>query len=132
MSSTFSLAGSPVDFDPPEASTSSKRADADHKKQSAAVRRLLSYRRGFYALLEETSGDDIFLKSPFNYLTASSVADKARLASIHVDQKTSNAGNKVTLYPRKPIFCTICNDAGSTSCPRCGERTCSQSSCLET
>lgn len=113
------------------------------------VRRLVLYRRNFHTLLESAAqSSDVFKRASINYLSASSVAEKARQTASEsrrhrkIRKKFKRSDAKSLLNPvyapssmtfsRRPIFCTICGDSGQVFCPRCGDRTCVKTACLET
>lgn len=94
---------------------------------------------------------DVFKAAPHNYLSASSVAEKARLVKAESNRQrrvmkkfkgsdskakalvaASEATSSFMTVVRRPIFCTICGDSGEVNCPRCGDRTCVRGACLET
>ncbi|PWN30558.1 hypothetical protein BDZ90DRAFT_17653 [Jaminaea rosea] len=108
-------------------------SSAPQRKQSATVRRLLNYRRGYYSLLEDAASDEVFTSAACNYDSASASVDP--LLSLSVSQGKGTSGVIPTaglIYPRRPPFCTVCSQAASVNCPRCGDRTCAASACLET
>lgn len=113
------------------------------------VRRLILYRRNLHTLLDGAVQSTEFKQAPMNYVSASSVAEKARLVKEESEahrrikkkfkrneSKTSIMGpvehHSALTFSKRPLFCTICGDAGQVYCPRCGDRTCVQMSCLET
>ncbi|EPQ31855.1 uncharacterized protein PFL1_00054 [Pseudozyma flocculosa PF-1] len=83
--------------------------DATSRKRiNAEVKRILSTRKGFNAMLEEatatTAAGDASSSGP-NYLSAAA---------------------RPSRYPSRPL-CSICGYWGSVACTRCGERYCSRS-----
>ncbi|CAO1629214.1 unnamed protein product [Sympodiomycopsis kandeliae] len=113
------------------------------------IRRLILYRRGYNSLLESAASSDIFSKADINFLSASSAAEKARLIqrgkidSQRIRVEGSRRRNKKSDFARgyepssltlsqRPLFCTICGQDGQAFCPRCSDRTCVKTRCLET
>ncbi|PWN23864.1 hypothetical protein BCV69DRAFT_279774 [Microstroma glucosiphilum] len=106
-------------------------------KQSATVRRLLVYRKGFHSLLEDAASDEVYSKSPFNYEQASATIDKSRHRQGQAVGDPGGgggggSGGPLVVYESKPLFCSICGQSGSADCSRCGERLCGMGTCQET
>ncbi|CAO1625769.1 unnamed protein product [Parajaminaea phylloscopi] len=121
-----------------------KSGTAGRRKPNATVKRLMSYRRGFYAMLEDAASDEVYRNARFNYQNASAALDlmaaayeAAREDIAGTNRRRKDQGHSALplpglAYPTRPLFCTICGDGGSTNCPRCGDRTCTKAGCLET